>query len=182
MPDKIKKRSKMARECPVAAHWPPEVETDSVMVRGTEEKMLSYDLISCKGGALTWMDKSTGASRVPVETTRKFVRGLPFMAAGRSYLSMSQLAERRKEPGSCWHLDCYGRKVLEIAERFPCFDSFDALHESRYYRWFFLRENGALTRVYATDARSTIYVTEDAAFLENAAWKLLEEHGCLDRW
>lgn len=152
------------------------------MVRGTEEKMLDYGLYSCKAGALTWVEKTSGAVRVPSESTRQFVRGLPFLAAGRCYLSLRQLTARRKEPDSCWYLDCYGRKVLEITEGFPCFDSYDARHETRCYRWFYLYEKGALTRIYAADTQPAIRVTEDAAFLENAVWKLLKELDCLDRW
>lgn len=182
MLDKYKKRPAKAQECSIVADWPPAKEMDWTMVQGTKEKMLHYDLISCKASALTWIEKTSGAVRIPSESTQHFVRGLPFLAAGKRYFSLSQLTARQKEPGSCWYLDCYGRKVLQNKELFPCFDSSDTNHETRYYRWFYLCEKGTLTRIYATDTRQTIYVTKDAAFLENAVWRQLKELDCLDRW
>ncbi len=114
--------------------------------------------------------------RVPSEITRIYALESGFTAAGKHYDRCEQLyaqADRRK----IWCRDIYGREVLYLAERFPCFDSSDFLTENRFFRWFFLREGQRLTRVFYTDETDKIYVTEDVANLEHRCWQDMEREG-----
>ena len=61
--------------------------------------------------------------------------------------------------------------MLCIIERFPCFDSFDAMYEHRFYHWYFLREGDSLTRVYYEDEDDEVCVTEDVENLEYNCWR-----------
>jgi len=92
-----------------------------------------------------------------------------FQAAGKHYRSLEQLFVQA-DPTKTWCRDVYGREVLYLVDRFPCFDSYDYLHEDRFFRWFFLREGNKLTRIQYTDESDTIYVTEDVAELESSRW------------
>ena len=93
-----------------------------------------------------------------------------FIAAGKIYLSEFQLVtvpsqeHRCKEASSYWvrlSQDAFGREVLCVSERFPTFDSYDALYEDRYYRWYYIRHQGGLTLVYTQDDSDKVKVTEN---------------------
>lgn len=165
-----------------AGEWPARREMDWTMREGTRTKRVESRLRSSKATELEWVHKETGEVRCPREREKKFLRGLPFRAAGRSYFSLDQLTARCKGQYGSWYLDCYGRPVLLVLERFPCFDSSDFLNEHRFYRWFLICRNGVLTLVRATDGEPDFSVTEDAAFLEHDCWNELKNEGCLDRW
>ena len=89
-----------------------------------------------------------------------------FIAAGRRYISERQLIALKTETERV-HTDAYGRTVLALRERFPCFDSYDYLYEDRYYRWYFIVHDGALTLVRTQDDRLEYAVTER---LTRAQW------------
>lgn len=82
-----------------------------------------------------------------------------FTAAGKGYAAEGQLKEN-ETPTERVYTDCYGRTVLCLRERFPCFDSYDFLYEDRYYRWYFILQDGALTLVRTQDDSSAYTVTE----------------------
>lgn len=86
--------------------------------------------------------------------------------AGRFYISPSQLTVKLDKQG-IWRKDCYGCEVFCVKERFPCFDSSDFLHEKRFCRWLFLRENRKLHRVFYSDKQLLLSVTDDVRFLES---------------
>ncbi|MBQ8647832.1 MAG: hypothetical protein IJ484_06805 [Oscillospiraceae bacterium] len=163
---------------PVADHWPEQPAPRWAMQATSAFKPLRYPLISLAAHGVEWQGPQ-GAVRTPAERTLTFASGLPFTAAGRPYLSLQQLSAQRK-PGlpSGWYLDCYGRVVYRYVERFSCFDDCDGRSESRYYRWYFLFEQGRLTRIQHTDGTAPITVTEDAAFLEDACLDAMREDGC----
>lgn len=58
-------------------------------------------------------------------------------------------------------VDVYGRAVLHVSERFPTFDSWDALYEDRYYHWYYIRHQGGLTMVYTADDNTNVRVEEN---------------------
>ena len=131
---------------------------------------------------LEWASRRTDAGGEPLRVRKPL--GVPlffpaacFMAAGRPYLSLSMLTARREE-GSPWAKDVYGRDVLVLTERFPCFDSADRKNERRYFRWYFLCHKGRLTRVYHTDKTPTVTVTEDVRDLEEDIWEQMQALGC----
>lgn len=128
---------------------------------------------------LQWVSRTTGEVREPQETTRTYPAHLGFTAAGKQYQSISQLYAQHDERRT-WCRDIYGREVLYLAERFPCFDSEDFLYEKRFYRFFFLREGEKLTRVQYTDESNTVTVTEDVANLERQWMEKFQSLGYFD--
>lgn len=118
--------------------------------------------------------------REPQESSRAYPVDWGFVAAGKRYANFSQLCVQHEE-GPPWFRDIYGRRILSVAKRFPCFDVFDSMYERRFYHWFFLREGNALTRIFFEDGSGTIYVTEDVANLEQYCLELMEEMDYLDK-
>ena len=131
---------------------------------------------------LEWVSREKDGEGRPLRKRRPwgiklFFPAVCFLAAGRPYLSLSMLAAHREE-GSPWAKDVYGRDVLVLSERFPCFDSFDYLNEDRYFRWYLLCHKGRLTCVYHTDKTPIVTVTEDVRDLGDDLWKKMQELEC----
>ena len=131
---------------------------------------------------LEWVSREKDAEGRPLKVRRpKGVRlyfpAMCFAAAGRPYFGLSMLAAHREE-NSPWARDIYGRDVLVLRERFPCFDSADYRNEKRYFRWYFLCHKGKLTCVYHTDRTPVVTVTEDVRDLEDDCWKRMQELEC----
>lgn len=143
-----------------------------------EGPRLNYPLSSYSSHLLRWVSREKDADgaplkvRTPFESTRTFSVNGGFTAAGRHYDSLEQLYVEY-DSTKTWCRDCYGREVLYLAERFPCFDSCDFENEDRFYRWFFLRQNDRLTRIHHTDTTGKIYVTEDLRSIERNMWSLM---------
>lgn len=138
---------------------------------GEGSRMVKYELGGYMASKVEW-ELPDGSVRVPEEKTQCLSYPGPFIVAGRSYTSWEQLCAQEEE-NSLNYRDIYGREVLYIGERFACFDSFDYENEKRYHRWFFLRENDELTRVFYTDERNKIFVTQDVRELEDEChWRL----------
>ena len=147
-------------------------------IRVTDRKAsIDHDLRTDSGKQIEWV-ADDGAVRTPEEQDRYFDYPGLFTAAGKKYLSLKLLCIH-KDPSSPIGRDIYGREVFCVSKRFPCFDSYDYLHENRYYRWFFIKENGVLTRVYYSDGRPRLRVTEDVQNLENTCLEQMESHGWL---
>lgn len=148
---------------------------------GDNGKRAEYPGYSAATMRMRWVSRETGPDGVPLQTrtpeekTHTFP-AVGFVAAGRPYASLDQLTAEQDESGH-WRRDVYGREVLCLWERFPCFDSADLLYEDRYFRWFFLRQDGKLIRVQHTDERPTVTVTEDVADLEQDCWRQMEQLG-----
>jgi len=115
-------------------------------------------------------------TRTPQEQVTSFPMAEGFTAAGKHYTKLEELYAEADEK-KIWCKDIYGREVLYLAEKFPCFDSYDYATESRFFRWFFLREGGKLTRVYHTDETDEIIVTEDVENLESKQWEEMKRLG-----
>lgn len=128
--------------------------------------------------ALKWVcpevdDQGLPAERLPEAVKASWPVKHGFFAAGKQYRSLQQLTAT--EIGKYHYRDIYGRDVIALRELFPCFDSYDYLHENRYYRWFFLRDDQKLTMVYYADTRDTLEVTEDVAQLRPWQWEHIRE-------
>ena len=127
-------------------------------------KRAGYKLASYSTVALRWVSRERGADgeplrvREPHESTVKYALAGGFTAAGRRYGALSELfTEHDKTKTFC--RDRYGREVLYLVERFPCFDSHDFAYENRFYR------------VYHEDETGSVYVTEDVKYLEEPRWR-----------
>lgn len=139
---------------------------------------IDHDLRSDGGRMIEWVG-ADGTVRIPEETVKDFAYPGPFVAAGKVYVNWKSLCCKQEVSGFlCW--DIYGREVFYDAELFPCFDSYDYANETRHYRWFFIKEKGKLTRVYYSDGRRQIQVTEDVRNLENRCLEPLRELGWIE--
>ena len=131
---------------------------------------------------LLWVSAERDASGAPLVTRspRPRRKSWPlkrgFRAAGRKYRQLSDLQAAETDADFIYR-DRYGREVLLVLERFPCFDSFDALYENRFERWYLICENGVLTQVKYTDETNYIEVCEDVAELEYSVWRELRRLG-----
>ena len=138
---------------------------------------VDHELRHDGGHKIQWVAPD-GSVRVPEEKNKTFLYPGVFVAAGRPYAGWKGLCAIRDDSGFLAK-DIYGRDVLYLFERFPCFDSYDYANENRYYRWFFIKEKGKLTRVYHADDRLKIEVTEDVEILENKCREVMEKAGWL---
>ena len=147
-------------------------------IRVTDEHAgIDHQLRWDGGKKIQWVAPD-GTVRIPEEVNHKFSYPGPFQAAGKTYLSVKSLCALKTRKENVYK-DIYGREVFYIAERFPCFDSYDYANENRYYRWFFIKEKGRLTRVYYADERGEIEVTEDIASIENRCRQEIDAAGWL---
>ena len=121
--------------------------------------------------ALKWV--SPEAERLPEANKTTYPVNRGFFAAGKQYRNLQQMTAT--QIGDYLYHDIYGREVIALRERFPCFDCYDFLHENRYYRWFFLRDDQKLTLVYYEDERGTLDVTEDVSKLREWQWERIRE-------
>lgn len=137
---------------------------------------IDHDLQTNSGQQIQWV-RPDGTVRIPEEQDRIFTYPGSFTAAGRKYQNLHFLCVGVGS-GPVYR-DIYGREVFCVAKRFPCFDSYDAMYETRHYRWFFIKESGRLTRVYYSDGRNRIQVTEDVRDLEELCREQMEAYGWL---
>lgn len=132
--------------------------------------------------SLLWVSESLDGednplcTRSPSESYSTYPLPSGFTAAGRSYAHIGELlATKINEDFTC--RDRYGREVLVVLKRFPCFDVFDIMYENRFERWFLICEDGVLTQVKYTDETDYVEVWEDAAALEYDVWERVQELG-----
>ena len=153
----------------------PEAPRDMVLRTTGSGDWVEYPNYSCGTDRMEWVGKD-GSVRHPQPVTKKYSIIGGFHAAGKHYLILNQLMAQTDEYRR-WCRDCYGREVFAIRERFPCFDSYDAMNEHRYYRWWFIRQGNVLTRIYRTDETNEIFVTEDVQDLEGLCWSRMQTEG-----
>lgn len=157
-----------------AGHW--------IMRKGDKQGVIRDNLSFRRSISVKWVNTAdkgmdgTARERIPSETIRTYTDGEPFRAAGRNYVSLEQLTVVKDERG-VWCRDVHGREVFCVAERFPCFDSYDFLYEERCYRWFYIREKGRLTCIYHADGEKTFTVTEDMEMLGDNSWNCMLREG-----
>ena len=131
--------------------------------------------------SLEWASRDTNPDGTPAEIRNPepvTVKGNlldEIRAAGKLYHHYRDIAISRMAENGLW-ADCFGRQVLCFKERFPCFDSYDYLHENRYYRWCLIREGDKLTVVAYADTQKWVEVTEDAAKVNAAWWEEIRKH------
>ena len=138
--------------------------------KGTETSKCKYPTATYSAVAVEWVGPQ--GVRIPEPETKEVPAGLPFIAAGKLYATRAQLCAKEGETENHYK-DIYGRDVLYLSERFPCFDSEDFLNEKRHFHWYLIIENGRMTRVFYADRTKTMTVTEDVGFLENKCWEAL---------
>lgn len=139
-----------------------------------------HELGSYSGEKVEWVSVETDetgkpvAVRQPEEHTREYSKFQKFTMAGKTYWNFSHFLKKSEEE---WGKDAYGRTVFCTKERYPCFDSYDFLCETRYFRWYFIREGNSVSQLFAADDRGKIYVTEDLGNVESWAWDRMKATG-----
>ena len=89
------------------------------------------------------------------------------------------------EPDRRHFQDIHGRDVLDMKERYPCFDSYDFATENRYFHWFLILTEDTMSQVYYDDGNARCEITEDVERLPHTAystvkfWHYLDEDGIL---
>jgi len=140
-------------------------------------------------------------SRIPKEINKRYSGETGFAAAGKQYKDLTELFARKAEAqfpsleelldpekseyqiqqllkkaeaDHCWYQDIYGREVFYLVlQMFPDLDE-TCVNYDKYHRWFFIRQEGMLTRIYRNDLDKVIHVTEDVADLEGFIWKKMK--------
>lgn len=173
-------QSEQKKEPPKPTYRRKPWDGDMILKQVGSGKNVSYLTCSYPTVDMRWVSREMGEDgqpisvRTPVESRMEYPK-VGFIVAGKFYASLAQLTVKRDIYG-IWCEDCYGREVFCVSERFPCFDSSDFLHENRFYRWFFLRENGKLWRIFSIDETPIVSVTKDVRMLENTCWTEMQYH------
>ena len=147
-------------------------------------RKITLPQFQCTGPELLWVSREqdeTGApltTRVPEQRDRSTHILLPFRIGNLHYPHISCLFYRR-EPDSPCFVDIYGRKVFHYSERFPCFDSYDYLHDHRRFHWFFIRQEDRLIRLCYADSSNILHISTDVAVIEEKCWSAMTEAGFL---
>lgn len=128
------------------------------------------------GLKVQWRNPETGEIRVPEELNRSVSAFGPFTAGCRTYRNLSELETGKTQDPQVFQ-DAYGRQVLRLRERFPCFDSYDYASEDRHFHWYYLKDGEKLVRIYYADDRKEIQITEDVGLLEQDGWEAMAKRG-----
>lgn len=135
---------------------------------------------------IDWVSPETDAEgrpvccRVPEPQKREYPGRLGFTAAGLPYPSTHALTALPVDREKGLYRDIYGRKVLTVKERFPCFDSSDFLYENRYYRWAYFVSRERLICVYWQDEGGATEVTEDVRVVPVRSWEAMTQAGLIE--
>lgn len=152
----------------------------AVTVTGEGDKA-EYDSRSGSTKRIMWISRETAADghplriRTPKSASKTYKLPLPFKAADKNYSSLDKLLAEKSADGT--YRDCYGRVVLSVTERFPCFDSHDYANESRCYRWWIIVGEGYISRIFHTDGSKDIFVTDDVQDIEENCLEELKKCG-----
>lgn len=134
---------------------------------------------------IDWISQETDGqgqplrNHIPKPKKEIFPKFIGFCAAGRCYFSLKALTAVVIDENKGLYKDIFGRRVLAVKERFPCFDSYDYQYEKRYYRWFYLIYKNRLTCVYYEDESNVIEVTKDVRLIKERTWKAMVDAGVL---
>ena len=71
--------------------------------------------------------------------------------------------------------------MLDMKERYPCFDSYDFATENRYFHWYLILSEGRMSQVYYDDGNGTGEITEDIEKLHYSAYSTLNFWHYLDK-
>ena len=154
---------------------------DTLMPRVTKKPDTRFVQTDC---LIDWVSREKDGEgqptrcRIPEPGIRLFPRA-GFIVAGTPYPVVRALTMWKRDEERGLYTDIYGRHVLLVKERFPCFDSNDDLYEDRYCRWAYLIRKECLICVYWKDEGNTIEVTEDVRVIKERAWKAMEQAGVI---
>lgn len=130
-----------------------------------------------EGRLVEWVDNVDNPIqvRVPISTEATYLLSHGFFVGGQPYASLGELQYRWE--GEHFFRDRYGHRVLEVRERFPCFDSYDYETENRCIRWFYVVSGGKLWCVSYQDSKGSVTVTEDVEEIPACVWREMRRMG-----
>ncbi len=112
-------------------------------------------------------------SHIPAQKEKKTDCGVDFTVGGKLYRNLKDLKVDTIND-RCLYKDIHGRYVLDMKERYPVFDSYDAAYEDRYYHWYLILDEEMLHIVYVDDGKNGVEITEDVDCIPWRAYKILE--------
>lgn len=126
-----------------------------------------------EGRLVEWVDNVDNPIqvRVPISTEATYLLSHGLFVGGQPYASLGELQYRWE--GEHFFRDRYGHRVLEVRERFPCFDSCDYENEHRYTRWFYLVFGDKLWCISYRDTEDSVIVTEDVGEIPASVWRAM---------
>ena len=107
-----------------------------------------------------------------------------YKIGGKRYRYLTDLTAHAVNEDRRLYQDVHGRYVLDMKERYPVFDSYDAATENRYYHWYLILEEDQMSMIYSDDG-SGEEITEDVDILPDKPyeilqfWHYLDENGIL---
>lgn len=98
---------------------------------------------------------------------------------GRNYRYLTDLTARAVNEDRRLYQDIHGRYVLDMKERYPIFDSYDAVTENRYYHWYLILERDRMSMIYSDDGAGE-EIVEDIEKLPGTPYRILQFWHYLD--
>lgn len=121
--------------------------------------------------AVSWVDQATGKVRIPQpEKVQHKSLSPDFSACGKSYRSLAELTQKTLDQRRHVYRDVHDQYVVDIRERYPCFDWADRATENRYYHWYLVLGADQLAIVYYDDGTGEMTITDDADALPKKVW------------
>ena len=110
-------------------------------------------------------------------------RSKPFQVnyeiGGKKYRYLTDLIAHAVNEDRRLYQDIHGRYVLDMKERYPIFDSYDAATENRYYHWYLILEKDRMSMIYSDDGAAE-EIVEDIDKLPDTPYRILQFWHYLD--
>ena len=131
-----------------------------------------------------WVQKKeTGYEevRLPKQKIIKPSLFVSFTVDGKQYPHITDLCAEDIDAKRRHFQDIFGQDVLDMKERYPCFDSYDFATENRYFHWYLILSEARMSQVYYDDGNRTGEITEDIEKLHYTAYSTLNFWHYLDK-
>ena len=108
--------------------------------------------------------------------------GPGYVIGGKQYQYISDLTVKTVDEERRLYQDIHGRYVLDLKERYPIFDSYDAATENRYYHWYLVLDVDRMSMVYYDDGSAgKDEIVEDIQKLPDSPFRILNIWHYLDK-
>lgn len=102
-----------------------------------------------------------------------------YEVGGKKYRYLTDLTAHAVNEDRRLYQDIHGRYVLDMKERYPIFDSYDAATENRYYHWYLILEKDRMSMIYSDDGAGE-EIVEDIDKLPGTPYRILQFWHYLD--
>lgn len=164
----------------VPAHAPVVGAAEVLDVQEGDPMRLRLFRIDPECVGVEWISPERDANGDPVQVRKpqqhaKRVSRDGFTAAGRHYQSVRELKAKIINAPQRLYQDAYGRTVIDVRERYACFDAHDFQTENRYLHWYLVLQADRMSSVYFDDGTGEVIVVDDPALLPWRVWYILRE-------